>query len=194
MAYTVVQQAKLDIAQAQVDSTKPAYESAAASYTGYMNGIDQSCHSGSIPTADEVKTGSASPNRSSCNNAGPNSCKNACQSNIDYLNDYMVGPLRTAWQNYKSALDNFNTVQAQVIAETAGDPATLAEIEAAKQAEKTETNKWIFFGLLLLIIAGISAWMIIKKVKIKKRYIIGSALAMAAAGYILIFGLTKRTA
>lgn len=200
MAHTAANQAKLDAAQHQIDVTKPVYDNIAAGYTNYVAGIvSGGCYGAPVSVEDARSGYDVSGTKGACTNAGSctHSDKKACENNVDYLVANYVGPLQAAWSNYNNALNNYNTVLAQVnkdeAAQNAIDTAAAAGsgAAAAAAAGKITTEKWLFFGLVALIIIGAAVFIIFKMPAIKKKFVIGGALASLLAAYLIFFGFKK---
>lgn len=167
MAYTAAQQAKLTAAQKLMDQATSDYLARARTYQDYHAGI--TCY-GDVFQPSEVAGDWWNPQRTLCTSQGgcTHDDKNSCQANIDYLNQYIIPPLRSTLQAYKTAQNNYATVLSQVTAESGADPvnvtnaaAAAAAAEAAEEA-KTKKLKYILIFTAVVIVVLVVVYVYFK--------------------------------
>lgn len=93
-------------------------------------------------------------------------------------------PLMTAYATYSNATTALTTSP-----EYQGEIAEQAAEGAA--AGKTQTVKWIFFGVSVLIVAAVALYMVFKTT-VKRRYIAFGSLGLILASYFIFFGFSKK--
>lgn len=179
MAYTAEQQARIDAAQLKVTNTKNTYDAASLKLSnieqkardifnkvmlcsGFKNKVKDfsilnpsscvicltNCGNCGGPGSDQVAT---CKQRVNAFNTEYNNW-NAYKSTVNNaLNDWNI-----AKQDLKDVLDDIGT-------EVANDPKTLAELKAIEEAEKVKMYKYIFYAVAVLVIGGITYYLLRKK-------------------------------
>lgn len=111
----------------------------------------------------------------------------ACSSLVKAFNSYAQACI-DAWNLYDGYKTQIKDWQGQLD----NSPETQAANTAAPALVKKATTKWLFFGLILLVIAGVALLLIFRH-GIKIKFVVLSSLGAAIATYFIFFGLKNPT-
>lgn len=167
MAYSVEQQAKIDAAQARLNTAKASYSSNVERYNDWTSSI-QGCYKDTFSDAAAASTW-YNPQKGPCKSAGSCDLSN-CKNVIDKLNAEIIPTLRSAYSELNAAQLNYDRVLSEVGPEVENDPEVENNpvvISPNSNAADTQVKnqKWIFFGIvaLTIIVVLFIVFLVIKK-------------------------------
>lgn len=163
MAYTALQQAKIDAAQTRLNTAKSTYSTWVSSYNDWVASI-QTCYKDQIQDAAQAATwynltkGPCTNQGQNCTQASVQNCKNV----VDKLNNETIPSLRAAYTELNAAQSNFDKVLNEIATEVQNDPSVIADIQNTNtQIEadaKVRTTRIIIIGIVIIIIIGAFVW------------------------------------
>lgn len=203
MPYTTGQQAEIDGANIQLSNAKSALDTATADAQSKLADMNRcNCGGGKnlSGTCTPLKHQVSFPdqgNPSDCiEKPNINKCKTDCCSKstcVSRVNTYnaSLSLYNTAKINYDNAKRNLDAVLNSVSQQVKNDPTVIEATNQINANASINKTKWIFFGLIMLVIIGVGSFLGIKT-DVKKTYIVGGGIGLALVTYLLFFGFGKK--
>lgn len=109
---------------------------------------------------------------------------------INFLNLIAI-PVKAAYNDLMAKYGVYSSATTALTTSPDYQGSILAAGETAEGEARAQTIKWIFFGILVLIIAAVAAYMAFKTA-IKKRFIVLGSLGIIFISYFIFFGFKKK--